>query len=75
MRAECGADNDYSLDEEQPRVVEEDYEGSGLGEVIDKADWESFWRRAKGGTRGGASGVHADLLKACYKPTRRQQAS
>ena len=69
VRAECEADSDYSSDEEQPRMVEEDYEGSGLGEVIEKADWEAFWRRAKGGTRGGASGVHADLLKACYKET------
>ena len=53
--------------EEVRRIQEADYDGSGLGEVIEAADWGAFWRGAKGGTRGGASGVHADLLKACYK--------
>jgi hypothetical protein len=47
-------------------IDEEDYEGSGLGEAIGYEDWRQFWRRVKGGTRGGATGLYVDLIKACY---------
>jgi hypothetical protein len=50
-------------------IDEEDYEGSGLGEAIGYEDWRQFWRRVKGGTRGGATGLHVDLIKACYSKT------
>ena len=50
-------------------IAEEDYDGSGLGEAIGYEDWRQFWRRVKGGTRGGATGLHVDLIKACYSKT------
>ena len=50
-------------------ISEADYDGSGLGEKIGYEDWRQFWRRVKGGTRGGASGLHVDLIKACYRKT------
>jgi hypothetical protein len=43
------------------------YEDGGLGEAMRKQEWGVFWRRVKGATRGGASGVNVDLVKACYK--------
>ena len=50
-------------------IKESDYDGSGLGEVIGYEDWRQFWRRVKGGTRGGASGLHVDLMKSRYRTT------
>ena len=43
-------------------IGEQDYEGGGLGEAIGYEDRRQSWRRVKGGTRGGATGLHVDLI-------------
>ena len=54
-------------DDPTRRIRGDDSGDSGLGQAIRKQDWEDFWRRVKGGTQDGASGVNVDLVKACYK--------
>ena len=48
------------------RIEERDYEGSGIGEAISASDWRAFWGQVKGGTRGGKTTLHVDLIKALY---------
>ena len=76
QRVEVNACDDHAVRMERVasegtrRVCETDYDESGLGEPITDEDWQAFWRGIKGHTRGGASGVSVDLIKACYKESR-----
>jgi hypothetical protein len=45
-------------------VEEGDYERCGLMRALSRMRWDELWRAAKGGKRGGGSGVHATLVKA-----------
>ena len=49
------------------RIQPSDYDGVGLMEAIPADRWGSLWRGCKAGTRGGASGLHVNMVKALTK--------
>jgi hypothetical protein len=49
------------------RIEPSDYDKVGLMEEISVDVWRSLWSGCKAGTRGGASGLHVNMMKAMMK--------
>ena len=49
------------------QITSEDYKDAGLMQPISSSKWIQFWSRARAGERGGASELHATIIKAAMK--------